>query len=340
MALSLHCFNRSVVSFAAATVIFAGPQPPPAFRSDADLVICHARVLDKTNRPVLDLDKGAFTVYEDGKPQEIRVFAHEDVPVSLGLVIDNSAGMADKRARVAAAGLAIVETLNPRDETFVVNFNEQAYLDLPDNEAFTHDPAEVKQALGRRDARGNSCVRDAVAKALAFLDHKANNPKKVLIVVTNGRDTGSSFTERELLQAVEQSDTLVYVIGLINSSNCGEQLAATRRALHQLAEVTGAEAFFPKTADQVDSIARQIARAIRDQYVIGFRPTDQAATEGFHSIRIAVTARERMVVQTRTGYYRPKPPADRYGKPAGSRAQLQPALAALRVSWRDFSVAN
>jgi Ca-activated chloride channel family protein len=271
----------------------------PLFRADTRLVVCYTTVRDRKQRPVHDLPQAAFTVYEDGAPQPIRAFAHEDVPVSLGLVIDNSRLMTRERPGVVAAALALVRASNPDDEVFVVNFNNEAYLDLPAHKAFTSDAREMEQALARLDARGDPLIRDAVRLSIRHLADKARHEKKVLVVVTGGQDASSLTSQEALLRLAHDSGVVIYAIGLLDGS-CKPKTA--RRALEELAEATGGEAFFPK-GPAVNEICQRIARDIRDQYIIDFAPSNGKPDGAFRKIAITVTGPGRPVARTRSGYF-------------------------------------
>ena len=277
-------------------------EKPPVFHTEAKLVACYATVLNEKRRPVLNLSKESFTLYENDIPIPILSFDREDVPVTLGLVIDNSAGMQDKRERVVAAAQSFVRESNPGDELFVVNFNDEAFLDLPSGEDFASDPDQLWHSLDRIAASGESSMRDAVLKSLAHLKN-GHKRDKVLVVVTNGKDTSSVTAEQALLTAAADGDAVIYVVGLLNKANCGEEVGATRRDLGRLADATGGMAFFPKDVLGVESIAHKIAREIRSRYFIGFRPGNTSVGRGqFRSIRLAVNGHKRWTVRTRTGY--------------------------------------
>src|SRR5438046_1811294 len=170
------------LGFAAMVLGMASAQEPTIFRTDSKLVVLHASAEDKQGRLMMDLPKSAFRVYENGVEQEIKSFRKEDVPVSLGLIIDNSASMTDKRARVAAAALGMVQLSNPEDEVFIVNFDESPSLDAD----FTSDPKQLKRALARINSRGGTAMRDALRTAIEHLHDRNKKDKKVLVVVTDG----------------------------------------------------------------------------------------------------------------------------------------------------------
>jgi len=161
---------------------------PAVFRSDTRLVVLHASVLDKSGKLVTNLPQTAFKVFENGSEQQIKQFKREDVPVSMGVLIDDSGSMRDKRAKVSAAALALVKASNRQDEVFVVNFNDEAYLDVP----FTSEIPKLEEGLNKIDSRGGTAMRDAITMSIDYLQQKAKKDKKVLVVVTDGNDTASS----------------------------------------------------------------------------------------------------------------------------------------------------
>jgi VWFA-related protein len=296
----------------AAVLLLNGQQKPPAsgapdesgavFRADTRLVVCHATVVDKNGHLVTDLKQSAFTVYESEVQQSIKVFKREDVPVSLGLIVDNSGSMREKRAKVAAAALALVKASNPEDEVFVVNFNDEAFLDLPHGKDFTSDVSEMEEALSRIDARGGTAMRDAIRMSIDHLKEKAHRDKKVLVVVTDGNDNSSVISLENLVKASQQSDVLIYAVGLLSEEERREA-ARAKRALEVLATATGGESYFPHELAEVDRIAQQVARDIRNQYTIEYTPTNQAMDSTYRAIRIAVNASGHPTVRTRSGYF-------------------------------------
>jgi len=283
-------------------------------RVDVNLVVLHASVLDKQGRRVNDLQRDNFRVYEDGTVQKLAVFSHADIPVTMGIVIDDSGSMRPKRAAVNAAALSFVKTSNPQDQVFVVNFNDVYYLDTPGD--FATNIEEMKAALDKIDSRGGTALHDAV---YASLDHikRGNRDKKVLLVITDGEDNASRYTFEELLQRAQKSDAVIYTIGLLgdddNSSHIfrihgvGGHKAA--KVLKQLAQATGGEAYFPKTLEEVQSTCDDIARGIRNQYTLAYYPTNTNKDGTFRNVRVDAFEsgkRDKLVVRTRTGYYAPK----------------------------------
>jgi VWFA-related protein len=284
-------------------------QPPnPAedsgavFRADTRVVDLHVTVVDKNGHLVTNLTKDAFTVLEGGVPQQILTFKREDLPVSMGLIVDNSGSMRDKRAKVEAAALALVKDSNKEDEVFVVNFNDEAFNDLPHGKDFTSDIREMEEALTRIDARGGTAMRDAIRMSIDHEREKAHRDKKVLVVVTDGNDNSSLVSLENLVKASQQSGVLIYSIGLLSEEERREAKRA-ERALMALAEATGGEAYFPKDLAEVDRIAHQVAHNIRNQYTIVYTPANQTMDGTFRQIKVTAKAAGNPTVRTRSGYY-------------------------------------
>jgi VWFA-related protein len=302
----------SAVAIGAAATLAQQPKTPaPAapqldtgttFRSDTRVVVLHTTVVDKSGHLVVDLPKEAFTVMENNVAQPIRAFKREDVPVSIGLVIDNSGSMRDKRARVETAALALVKASNPEDEVFVVNFNDEAFLDNPHGKDFTSDVKEMEEALTRIDSRGGTAMRDAVRMSIDHLKEKAHKDKKVLVVVTDGNDNSSMISLENLVKASQQSEVIIYSIGLLAEEERREAKRA-ERALTDLAVATGGETFFPKSVDEVERLAKVVARDIRSQYTIQYSPTNQSMDGSFRAIKINISAPGKLTARTRSGYY-------------------------------------
>jgi VWFA-related protein len=285
------------------------PAAPPAaedesvvFRADTRLVVCHTTVVDKTGHLVTDLPASAFSVAENGVTQTIKVFRREDVPVSLGLIIDNSGSMRDKRAKVAAAALELVKASNQSDEVFVVNFNDDAYLDLPNGEDFTNNIADMELALSHIDSRGGTAMRDAISMSIDHIKQKGHRDKKVLVVVTDGNDNSSNISLELLVKAAQQSEVLIYSVGLLSEEERREAMHA-KKALEELATATGGETFFPKDLSEVDRCAKEVAHDVRSQYTIEYSPTNAAMDGSYRQIKVAVNAPGHPAVRTRSGYY-------------------------------------
>jgi VWFA-related protein len=268
------------------------------FRADSRLVVLHASVTDKRGKLLTNLDRGAFKVFENGQPQQVKVFHREDVPVSLGLIIDDSGSMMTKRSRVEAAALALVRESNPQDEVFVVNFNDDWFLDVP----FTDDIHKMEQGIAKIDSRGGTAMRDAISASLDYVREKAKKDKKVLLIVTDGNDNASNTTLEKVVARANQTETLVYAIGLFTEEEKHEGTKA-RRALNELTSTTGGLAFYPKDVSEVRALAVEIARDIRSQYTIAYTPSIQELDGSYRQIKVTVDAPGKPVVRTRSGYY-------------------------------------
>ena len=269
------------------------------FRKDVDEVMLHATVVDDKQHIITNLDRTAFTVFEDGKPQSIISFHHIDIPVAMGIVIDNSGSMREKRSKVNQAALNLVRSSNPRDEVFIVNFNDEQYLD----QDFTHDLLKLKEALEKIDARGGTALYDAVVASGDHLKQNARLEKKVIFLVTDGEDNASSETlEQAVKQLQQEGGPSVYAIGILGDEDHPKR---AKKALQIIADRTGGIAFFPKTLDEVDAISRNIANDIRNQYAIGYKPTSPKKTGEFRQIRVDAKAKGhgKLVVRTKSGYY-------------------------------------
>jgi Ca-activated chloride channel homolog len=272
------------------------------FTSVVRRVPCPTTVIDKNGHLVTGLPKSAFTVYENGKPQTITLFKQEDVPVSLGLIIDNSGSMREKRKKVEKAALDLVLASNKGDEVFVVNFNDTPYLDLPHEKDFTNDIEEMKEALARIDSRGGTAMRDALRVSIDHLKEKGKRDKKVLVLVTDGVDNASMISLENLVKVSQQTGVLIYAVGLLTEEDRRDAKKA-QRELQALVEATGGEAFFPKELTEVDTIAQEVARDIRNQYTIEYSPGDAALDGKYREIKIVVNAPGHPTVHTRSGYY-------------------------------------
>jgi Ca-activated chloride channel family protein len=283
------------------------PQTPtqdetPIFHAEIRVVVLPTTVVDKNSHLVTDLTKEQFTVYENGVVQPITKFKREDVPVSLGLIIDNSGSMRDKRAKVEAAAVALAKASNPEDETFVVNFNDEPFLDLPHNKEFTSDIKELEEALTRIDSRGGTAMRDAIRVSIDHVKEKGHKDKKVLVVVTDGNDNSSIITLEKLVKDSQQSGVLIYSVGLLSEEERREAQRA-KRALIDLGIATGGEAFFPKDLAEVEPVAQRVAHDIRNQYTIQYSPTNTALDGTFRQIKVVVNAPGKPTPRTRSGYY-------------------------------------
>ena len=268
------------------------------FKKSVEEVVLHATVVDDKQRFVTNLDKTAFTVFEDGHPQTITSFHKEDIPVSMGIVVDNSGSMREKRQKVNAAALNLVRASNPDDEVFVVNFNDEYYLD----QDFTANINKLREALEKIEARGGTALYDAVVASADWMK-QAKREKKVIFIVTDGEDTASSQSLEQAVRRLQvENGPTVYSIGILGDE---EHPKRAKRALQVMAERTGGIAFFPKTLDEVDAISRSVAHDIRNQYTIGYKPTTPRNQGGYRTVKVEAKSHSsgRLVVRTKSGYY-------------------------------------
>ena len=281
-----------------AAPLAAQDPPPTVFRSDSRLVVLHATVLDAEGRLVTNLPQSAFHVLENGVEQEVKVFRREDAPVSIGLVIDDSGSITNKRDRVAAAALALVEASHPDDETFLVHFNEKAYMDLD----FTHDHTRLGESLNKFDTQGTTAMRDAVRLAIEHLEQKAAEDKKVIIVITDGEDNTSAIGRDSLIRAAQQSGVLIYAIGILNEID-DEQTHRAQRELDALTQATGGQSYYLKDVSEAGRTALDIAHNIRNQYTLAYSPSNQVLDGMFRRILVKATGPVPLTVLTRGGYW-------------------------------------
>jgi VWFA-related protein len=283
------------------TIPVAGQDEQALFRADTRLVVLHATVVDRSGKLVTNLARKAFHVYEDGVEQQMKIFKREDVPVSMGIVIDNSGSMRDKRKKVEDAALALVKASNPEDEVFIVNFNDEAYLDVD----FTNDMKKLEDGVARIDSRGGTAMRDAIELSMEHLRTKGKRDKKVVVVVTDGEDNASEVTLERLVQKAQQREVLVYAIGLFNEED-GRAAKRSRRALETLTAATGGVSYYPKDVQDIGTFTLQVARDIRNQYILAYSPLNQALDGGYRQVKVTVSGGGRTSVRTRTGYYATK----------------------------------
>jgi Ca-activated chloride channel family protein len=292
------------------------PPPPqdetPVFTLDARLVPLHVSVVDKNGKLITNLPQSAFKVFENNVEQPLKIFNREDVPVSMGIIIDNSGSMREKRPKVAAAALELIKESNPQDEVFIVDFNDVAYLDAP----FTNNIKKLEQVLDKIDTRGGTAMRDAISMSIDYAKTEGKKSKKVLLVITDGNDNTSNETLEQLVRKARQSEVLIYCIGLLNDEEPREARAA-KRALNELAAASGGLAYYPKSLSEVESITPQIAHEIRNQYILAYTPLNAALDGSFRAIKVTVKAPGNPTVRTRNGYFaNPAPPA-KPAKPSG-----------------------
>lgn len=288
------------------------------FRRDVDEVVLNATVVDGDNHLVNDLTQDDFHVFEDGVPQTIAAFQHQDIPVSMGILVDNSGSMRDKRAAVNTAALDLVKASNPQDEAFIVNFSDEAFID----QDFTSDINKLRDGLAHIDSKGGTALYDAVIASADQLAKNAKRPKQVLVIVTDGEDNASSLNLEQTIRRVQDLEgPVVYSIGLLfGDEGGGREARRAKRALQTLSNETGGIAYFPHSLSEVDQICAEVAHDIRNQYTIGYHSTKPASQGGYRMINVQASAPKhgKLIVRTKRGYY---PKADKTGTAADPAVQ-------------------
>ena len=283
-------------------------------RTDVEEVVLNCTVLEGSQL-VMDLNREDFQVAEDGVKQTIISFQHTDLPVSIALVIDNSGSMYRKRPSVNKSALDLIQASNPQDEAFVVNFSDEAFID----QDFTSDVNRLRDGLSHIDSRGGTALYDAVVASADKLVADAKRPKQVLVLITDGEDNASTLNLEQTIRRVQElSGPVIYSIGLLFGDEMSRaEVRHARRALEMLSTETGGLAFFPKSMEDVDQIAAQVARDIRSQYTIGYHSTKPTTEPGFRRVEVTAEAKGRgkLTVRTRTGYF----PVVPLAKKAGAR---------------------
>ena len=270
--------------------------------TNVEEVVLNATVLEGSQL-VQTLKKENFQVFEDGTKQNIISFQHTDLPVSIALVVDNSGSMSKKRPAVNKAALDLVEASNPEDEAFVVNFSDEAYID----QDFTSNVNKLRDGLSHIESRGGTALYDAVVASADKLVADAKRPKQVLVIITDGEDNASTLTLDQTIRRVQElSGPVIYCIGLLFGDEMSRgEVRHARRALELMSNETGGIAFFPKSIEQVDEIAAEVARDIRSQYTIGYHSSKASTEPGFRHVSVTAEAQGmgKLTVRTRTGYF-------------------------------------
>ena len=288
---------------AAAGAVAKGADGRYTLTSDAYEVRLNVTVVDSSARSIQTLGQSAFHIYEDGAPQAISSFRHEDLPVSIGLLIDSSGSMYDKRSAVDKASLDLIRLSNPKDEEFLVDFSSEAFID----QDFTTSLDKLQQGLGYIKSSGGTAAYDAVVASADYLSKNARNSKQVLVVITDGEDNASSATLEQAIRRVQDLDgPTIYCIGLLFGEDTDRRESKhARRVLEEIAQQTGGVAYFPKSLKDVDGIAGEVAADIRTQYSIAYRSTNPPTNGGYRQVHIEVKEKgfNKLEARTRSGYY-------------------------------------
>lgn len=283
--------------------LLAGQAQPPeqtpeaTFKVGADLVQLNVSVFDSSGHILKGLPESAFTVYENNVKQQIVHFGQEDVPVSLGLLIDSSTSMSTKKDRVVAAALAMVKASNPDDEVFVMDFNEEADV----VQDFTSDLGALEKSLRDIPTKGETAMRDAALVAMDQLRSQGKRDKKVLVIISDGEDNSSIATTQQVVERARRGNVIVYAIGLLGEEQ-PQSAARAKAELDALTTETGGRAWFLSDVSRIEEVMPEIAHEIRNQYVITYNPSDTTKDGKFRAIRVEVNV-PGATVRTRSGYY-------------------------------------
>ena len=275
-------------------------QEPSDFviRSDVRLVVLDVSVKDRHGGFVPDLTRDNFTVLENGEPQRITIFANEDVPVTVGILVDESRSMLPKRSEVLAAAGAFIQTSNPQDEMFVLNFNDDVKHGLPAGTLFSDNIGQLISALYRGVPQGRTALNDAIVEGLHQLE-SGRCEKKALVVISDGGDNASRHTTARMFAVVERSLATIYTVGIFDEDDPDRNPGSLKR----LANVSGGETWFPKSLSELPAVCQQAAREIRTRYTIGYLPAlDNHGPLRHIQVRVSVAGRPGLSARTRTSY--------------------------------------
>jgi Ca-activated chloride channel family protein len=270
-------------------------------QTHVDEVLLNCAVIDEKGRVVLDLNPRDFSIWEDGVPQKINSVQHLDLPVSMGILVDNSGSMRDKRAVVNAATIGLLRASNTQDEAFIVNFSDRPYLD----QRFTTDRVALDRGISRFDSAGTTALYDAVAASADELAKHGKNRKQVLLIITDGADNASRLSLEEAIRRVQgMGGPVVYTVGLLFDTG-REESERVRSDLEELSRETGGVAYFPHSLEDVNTIAAEVANDIRQQYVVDYHSSKPFSLGGYRSVRVEASTPHhgRLFVRTRRGYY-------------------------------------
>ena len=302
--LSLLALSLTSSPFSAQEQTKKGKDSDYTLSVDVNLVLLHVSVQEEKGEIIKGLKKEEFAIYEDKIQQQISLFKEEDVPVSIGLVIDNSGSMRTKRERVNKAALTFVRTSNPQDEIFLINFNDQVYID----QDFTKNHDDLSDVLAGIDARGGTSLYDAIYLSLEHI-REGKEDKKALLLISDGEDRDSRYKYETVLEFARESHASIFVIGLFDKE--GERSRAQKKAakhLQEIADETGGKFYFPESADEVEAICTQVAHEIRNQYTLGYKPTNTRRDGSWRVVTVKLNPSansKKLVARTKRGYYAP-----------------------------------
>ena len=272
---------------------------------DVELVQLPVSVIDKHGLPVRGLRQEQFTVYEDKVEQNVALFKQEDVPLSVGLVIDASGSMSSKMDRLRTAAMTFVQESNPEDETSIVSFGDDVEL----KQDFTADTQKLSRALEDISTTGYTSLYDAILLGAKHLQEEGSHEKKVLLIVSDGDDNRSHYSLNQVLESLRESKIIVYSVGLRDEFDDSQMFDSQgRKALKKVAEVTGGASYFPRSVSEVQQICRTIARDLRNQYTIGYRPSNDKLDGSWRKVLVRIKPAKGLPsvkIRTKQGYYAP-----------------------------------
>ena len=274
---------------------------------DTDLVNLDVTVVDQNNNPVFNLKKEDFSVFEDKVKQTIESVNREEVPVSFGMVIDTSGSMRSKLQTVTDSAVSLVKQMRQDDEAFVASFKAEPEL----VQDFTSDRRELEDALGELYTSGGTALLDAIIATADYAQEKGKRRRKALVIFSDGMERNSAFTEKEVIEAINENDVQVYLVGFVDEEAeekgvyGDSSLQEAKRLLSLIADDSGGRAFFPKNINEIPAIADQIAKDLRSQYVVSYLPSNYNLDGAFHTVKVIVNSQgsRKLIARTRLGYY-------------------------------------
>lgn len=283
-----------------AVCLFACAAAGADFRVDSNLVLIPVSVTDARNHAITGLAPGAFRVFDDKTEQRVVQFAREDAPLSVGIVFDLSGSMKDKLAKSREALVEFLRGANPEDEFCLVEFSNRARLTVP----FTSDGGEVVDRLRHAEPHGRTALLDAVYVAMGAMKH-ARYARRALLILSDGGDNDSRYTQAEMLRRVREADLWIYAMGIYDRSTAmlPEEARPARELLEALAEESGGRHYAVESVGELPAVAAQIGLELRNQYVLGYRPGDDRRDGKYHRVQVKVVAGRRLTVSWRPGYY-------------------------------------
>jgi Ca-activated chloride channel family protein len=289
---------------------------PEAIELSSELVVLDVAVVDQANHTLTNLKQEDFTIYENNVRQPVSFFSEEEAPTSLGLVIDTSRSMAPKLNTVIAAALRLIRESHQDDEAFIIEFKSEAEL----VQDFTKNVDEIEDALQDLVAHGQTALLDAVYLSVQHAHKQGKHRRKAVVLITDGEERDSYYTENQVMELLRESDVQVYIIGFTQGLDMdrynifkgtgkrriGRREKRARHLLEELAQVSGGRVFYPENLSELDPIAQTIARELRTQYIVGYYPTNAQRDGTWRSVRVDIKPDEKgnkRIARTRSGYY-------------------------------------